>query len=82
LTNLPPRFQSASAVLQMVLYLDPNHTEWMSDEVLERVINALRGRITVKLEKEHSATKVGSQVDVYRGGKHEEEPFQSSRVEY
>jgi hypothetical protein len=54
----------------MVLYLDPSHTEWMSDEVLERVMNTLRGRITLKLRKElYGNVKPGSQVDVYRGGK-------------
>lgn len=52
----------------MVLYLDPTHTGWMSELVLERVLETLRDRIRLKLLKESKAAKGKGTVDVYRGG--------------
>jgi hypothetical protein len=66
---------SKYSVLQMTLYLDPLHVDWMNDSIMERVLFALRDRIPVKLKKEtdEGRTAVGkkkkkSSVDVYRGG--------------
>lgn len=66
---------SAKTVLHLLLYLDVRHVEsWMSDEVLEKVLSALKGRIATKLgtETTHLSKKRREQdsekVDVFRGG--------------
>ena len=66
---------SATTVLQFLLYLDPRHVEgWMTEEVLEKVLNALKGRIAAKLGAESVRVSKkrreqdSEKVDVYRGG--------------
>lgn len=67
---------SATTVLHMLLYLDRRHIEWMSAEMLEKVLHALKSRIATKLGAE-GAVPVSKRrreldsekVDVYRGGK-------------
>ncbi|GAA5899129.1 hypothetical protein JCM6882_004624 [Rhodosporidiobolus microsporus] len=62
---------SPTTVLQMILYLEPAHTEWMNqNNVLERMLFALRDRIPLKLAQEGTGKKSGkekSHVDVFRG---------------
>ncbi|BGP44375.1 hypothetical protein JCM10450v2_000186 [Rhodotorula kratochvilovae] len=65
---------SPTAVLQMTLYLEPAHVEWMSNSVLERMLFALKDRIPLKLRQEDEAraktvkgAKERVQVDVFRG---------------
>ncbi|KAK4057760.1 hypothetical protein OIO90_001408 [Microbotryomycetes sp. JL221] len=65
---------SPSTVLQFIMYLEPAHVDWMTDERLDRVLYALKERIPAKLEKERSqgkkkgpAAKEKTHVDVYRG---------------
>ncbi|GAA5858284.1 hypothetical protein JCM8547_004634 [Rhodosporidiobolus lusitaniae] len=61
---------SPTTVLQMILYLEPAHTEWMSNNVLERMLFALKDRIPLKLAQEGEGKKSGkekTQVDVFRG---------------
>ncbi|GAA5836229.1 hypothetical protein JCM11251_007401 [Rhodosporidiobolus azoricus] len=78
-TTSQPRFRprqssylriSPSTVLQMILYLEPAHTEWMNNNVLERMLFALRDRIPLKLQEEGAGKRSGkekSKVDVFRG---------------
>ncbi|KAG0664014.1 hypothetical protein C6P46_001874 [Rhodotorula mucilaginosa] len=61
---------SPTTVLQMILYLEPAHVEWMNDSVLERMLLALRDRIPLKLAQEGPGKAKGrekTQVDVFRG---------------
>lgn len=67
---------SPTTVLHFVLYLDPRHVDgWMSSEVLDKVLFALKPRIVTKLGAERG-TNVSKRrreldsekVDVYRGG--------------
>ncbi|TCD68208.1 hypothetical protein EIP91_011380 [Steccherinum ochraceum] len=66
---------SSTAVLPLYLYLDEKHVEWMSDRVLQQVLEDLRNRIPEKLIKEADAqlglggpanAKKGT-LDVHRG---------------
>ncbi|KAI0921826.1 hypothetical protein AcV5_000684 [Taiwanofungus camphoratus] len=66
---------SANTVLPLYLYLDERHVDWMSERVLQHVLEDLRPRILPKLKEEADAhlgpggpvnAKRGS-VDVYRG---------------
>ncbi|BGP12296.1 hypothetical protein JCM10213v2_000209 [Rhodosporidiobolus nylandii] len=62
---------SPTSVLQMILYLEPAHTEWMNNDVLERMLYALKDRIPLKLAQEGTGKRTGkekTQVDVFRGG--------------
>lgn len=52
-------------MLQMTLCLDERHCGWMSEAVMERILNALKDRIGPKLRKEAKEGK--DKVDVYRG---------------
>lgn len=61
-------------VLQMLLYLDPLHVDWMNDSILNRVLGALKLRIPPKLRKDKilaeqrkGSAKARSDIDVYRG---------------
>ncbi|ORY80275.1 hypothetical protein BCR35DRAFT_304469 [Leucosporidium creatinivorum] len=64
---------SPHTVLQMIMYLEPAHVNWMTTERLERVLFALKERIPVKLTKDaegakkRSGAKEKANVDVYRG---------------
>ncbi|GAA5957379.1 hypothetical protein JCM21900_006880 [Sporobolomyces salmonicolor] len=60
---------SPTSVLQMILYLEPYHVEWMNNSVLERMLFALKDRIPLKLaqEQEKKKGKERTQVDVFRG---------------
>ncbi|GAA5949799.1 hypothetical protein JCM3765_007695 [Sporobolomyces pararoseus] len=70
---------SPTLVLQLILYLEPHHVEWMNVGVLERILIALRERIPLKLEQEEigvnnrgggggkSSGKQKDKVDVFRG---------------
>ncbi|KAK4046371.1 hypothetical protein OIV83_006094 [Microbotryomycetes sp. JL201] len=65
---------SPRQVLQLVMYLEPAHVDWMTDERLDRVLYALKERIPTKLRKEEhnlrrksAVAKEKTQVDVYRG---------------
>ncbi|GAA5935244.1 hypothetical protein JCM3775_007247 [Rhodotorula graminis] len=62
---------SPTQVLQMTLYLEPAHVDWMSDDILDKMLVALKDRIPLKLAKEIDPKKKGGkerrQVDVYRG---------------
>ncbi|GAA5891810.1 hypothetical protein JCM8208_002896 [Rhodotorula glutinis] len=62
---------SPTAVLQMTLYLEPAHVEWMSDATLEKMLVALKDRIPLKVQQDDARSKKGgkerNQVDVYRG---------------
>ncbi|KAM0793643.1 hypothetical protein ACM66B_001074 [Microbotryomycetes sp. NB124-2] len=65
---------SPRQVLQLVMYLEPAHVNWMTDDRLDRVLHALKERIPTKLRKEEthgkrktSVAKEKTQVDVYRG---------------
>ncbi|BGP52562.1 hypothetical protein JCM8202v2_000117 [Rhodotorula sphaerocarpa] len=61
---------SPTTVLQMILYLEPAHVEWMNNSVLERMLMALRDRIPLKLAQEGPGKAKGrekTQVDVFRG---------------
>ncbi|GAA5936617.1 hypothetical protein JCM10213_000008 [Rhodosporidiobolus nylandii] len=61
---------SPTSVLQMILYLEPAHTEWMNNDVLERMLYALKDRIPLKLAQEGTGKRTGkekTQVDVFRG---------------
>ncbi|GAA5981046.1 hypothetical protein JCM10908_003962 [Rhodotorula pacifica] len=61
---------SPTTVLQMILYLEPAHVEWMNNSVLERMLLALRDRIPLKLAQEGAGKAKGrekTQVDVFRG---------------
>ncbi|GAA5987067.1 hypothetical protein JCM11641_007831 [Rhodosporidiobolus odoratus] len=61
---------SPTTVLQMILYLEPTHTDWMNNDVLERMLFALRDRIPLKLAQEGNGKRTGkekTQVDVFRG---------------
>ena len=66
---------SATTVLHMLLYLDRRHVEWMSSEMLEKVLHALKTRISLKLGAESTNVSKrrreldSEKVDVYRGGK-------------
>lgn len=71
---------SSSTVLQMLLLLDARHVHWMDDDVLERVLAALKPRIAQKLGAEQQGGSASSnskkrrreldseRVDVFRGG--------------
>ena len=48
------------------LIQDVRHVEWMTIEVLEMLLAALRTRISPKLKRE-SGPGIKSKVDVYRG---------------
>ncbi|BGP28408.1 hypothetical protein JCM10296v2_000140 [Rhodotorula toruloides] len=61
---------SATAVLQMILYLEPAHVDWMNNSVLERMLFALKDRIPLKLQQEGQGKSKGKEkthVDVFRG---------------
>ncbi|GAA6018177.1 hypothetical protein JCM11491_005621 [Sporobolomyces phaffii] len=74
---------SPTLVLQLVLYLEPHHVEWMNVGVFERMLVALKERIPTKLEQEGivakgahksgggaaaaAAGKPKDKVDVFRG---------------
>ncbi|GAA5889116.1 hypothetical protein JCM5296_007170 [Sporobolomyces johnsonii] len=60
---------SPTSVLQMILYLEPYHVDWMNNSVLERMLFALKDRIPLKLaqEQEKKKGKERTQVDVFRG---------------
>lgn len=66
---------SATTVLQLLLYLDARHVEFMTADILERVLSALKPRIVQKLGAELGNTKNkkrreadSEKVDVFRGG--------------
>ncbi|SGY37903.1 BQ5605_C003g01912 [Microbotryum silenes-dioicae] len=79
----PMRFQPRQAhylrvsphtVLQFILYMEPAHVHWMTEDRLMRVLSALRERIPTKLRNEQEPAKKKSggarekqQIDVYRG---------------
>ncbi|SCV67988.1 BQ2448_109 [Microbotryum intermedium] len=79
----PMRFQPRQAhylrvsphtVLQFILYMEPAHVHWMTEERLMRLLSALRERIPTKLRNEQDSAKKKSsggrqkqQIDVYRG---------------
>ncbi|GAA6033769.1 hypothetical protein JCM8097_004425 [Rhodosporidiobolus ruineniae] len=62
---------SPTQVLQLTLYLEPHHTAWMNNGVLERMLFALKDRIPLKLAQEEGNRKKSgkekTQVDVFRG---------------
>ncbi|GAA5899143.1 uncharacterized protein JCM6883_005121 [Sporobolomyces salmoneus] len=65
---------SPTLVLQLILYLEPHHVEWMNVGVFERMLVALRERIPRKLEQEDITGRKGGgggkqkdKVDVFRG---------------
>lgn len=67
---------SATTVLQLLLYLDARHVDFMTADILERVLSALKPRIVQKLGAELSNTKNkkrkeadSEKVDVFRGGR-------------
>ncbi|KAI0081714.1 hypothetical protein K474DRAFT_1671623 [Panus rudis PR-1116 ss-1] len=66
---------SANTILPLYLYLDEKHVDWMSERVLQQVLEDLRNRIPVKLSEEANAhlgpggpssAKKGT-LDVHRG---------------
>lgn len=65
---------SSSTVLQLLLLLDDRHVEWMSPEILEKVLNVLRTHISRKLGAESMNLSKkrreadSEKVDVFRGG--------------
>lgn len=65
---------SVNTVLQLLLFIDPRHVDWMSTDILERVIAALRTRIVAKLGAENTNVSKkrrqldSERVDVFRGG--------------
>ncbi|PCH41104.1 hypothetical protein WOLCODRAFT_162813 [Wolfiporia cocos MD-104 SS10] len=63
---------SEHTVLPLYVYLDERHIDWMSERVLQHVLEDLRPRILQKLRDEsdsHSGPKAkGGTVDVHRGG--------------
>jgi len=66
---------SSSAVLQLLLLLDTRHIEWMSPEILEKVLNVLRTHIARKLGAENMNMSKkrreadSEKIDVFRGGR-------------
>ena len=66
---------SSSTVLQLLLLLDARHVEWMSPEILEKVLNVLRTHIATKFgaESMHMSKKRreadSEKIEVFRGGK-------------
>lgn len=68
---------SSTTVLQLLLLLDARHVDWMSSEILEKVLNVLRTHIATKLGAEGgTAMNVSKKrreadsekIDVFRGG--------------
>lgn len=65
---------SSRSVLQLLLLLDARHLDWMSPEILEKVLNVLRTHIARKLgadnmnmsKKRREADS--EKIDVFRGG--------------
>ena len=68
---------SPTTVLQMQLMLDAahDHQTWMTEDVLERVLSALKERIVIKLGAESDTLSKkkreqdSEKIDVYRGGR-------------
>ncbi|GAA5923314.1 uncharacterized protein JCM15063_003607 [Sporobolomyces koalae] len=67
---------SPTLVLQLILYLEPHHVEWMNVGVFERILVALKDRIPIKIQQEDitnryhksgSGPKHKDKVDVFRG---------------
>ncbi|GAA5828100.1 hypothetical protein JCM5353_005218 [Sporobolomyces roseus] len=66
---------SPTLVLQLILYLEPHHVEWMNVGVFERILVALKDRIPLKLQleeigrgtKSSSGKQKREKVDVFRG---------------
>ncbi|THV08451.1 hypothetical protein K435DRAFT_11492 [Dendrothele bispora CBS 962.96] len=56
---------SEKNVLLVYLYLDDRHLEWMSDRILQHVLEDLRPNILSKLQEETGSKKRG--VDTHRG---------------
>lgn len=70
---------SSTTVLQLLLLLDARHVDWMSPEILEKVLNVLRTHIATKLGAESGNTMSkkrreadSEKIDVFRGGKQTE----------
>lgn len=66
---------SSTTVLQLLLLLDARHVDWMSSEILEKVLNVLRTHIATKLGAESGNLMSkkrreadSEKIDVYRGG--------------
>ncbi|GAA94711.1 uncharacterized protein L969DRAFT_94661 [Mixia osmundae IAM 14324] len=59
---------SINAVLPMTLLIDYRHLEWMSDEILSRVLFNLKDRIQIKLDQDKAQGKTkGKHFDIYHG---------------
>ncbi|KAI0796729.1 hypothetical protein C8Q75DRAFT_208291 [Abortiporus biennis] len=66
---------SSHAILPLYLYLDEQHVDWMSEQVLQHVLADLRPLIPIKLMNEpdifssssSSGKKTGGTLDVHRG---------------
>ncbi|KAF5344099.1 hypothetical protein D9758_008857 [Tetrapyrgos nigripes] len=56
---------SEKIVLPIYLYLDDRHLEWMSDRILQHVLEDLRPNILAKLQEEKNSKK--KTVDTHRG---------------
>ena len=65
---------SSTTVLQLLLLLDARHIDWMSPEILEKVLNVLRTHIARKLGAENMNMSKqrreadSEKIDVFRGG--------------
>jgi hypothetical protein len=77
---------SNTAVLQLLLLLDARHVEWMSPEILEKVLSVLRTHIATKLGAESGNMSKkrreadSEKIDVFRGGKRVNLPTSKHRT--